>query len=240
MITAKARTWILLTLLILAGCGVENTAGVQLATVHIPPTARPEPTTTPDPLAIELPNAGEKEFVGTTVAMRYPAGWETAEGGQSLTIYDPATLDEEGNGNSSTRAINFRIQLTNLPGVEIDPEDESVSPLFLSAFVQFARDQGFRPPETIVLLEGVYAFTWAAHDSAIYLERNMETATTELYIVVMDRARRRFITIATMLDTDIWADFEPTLKAIMGTVTLDGESLPPGDILVPYEAVATG
>lgn len=231
--------WLLLTLLILTGCGVENTAGVQLATIDVPPTVTPAPTTTPDPLAIELPLTGEKEFVGTTVTMRYPDGWATEEGGQYLTIFDPTTLNEDGEPTGATRGVSFRIQLTNLPGVEIDPEDESVSPMFLSVFVQFARDNGFRPGDTFTMLDNIHAFTWNTHDSAIYLEHIQETNFTELYVVVMDNERRRFVTIVTMLNTDEWASFEPTLKAILGTITLDGEALPPADILTAYEAVTT-
>ena len=221
-------------LLALAGCGVENLDGVSLATAAIRPTTTPPPTATPDPLAASLPNTATKEFLGTTITLSYPEGWQTNEGGQSLVIFDSSTPPEnQGLANAGLSAFISLMRPLNL-----DAEAENLAALAMQAFVQEAVDNGFGQANSAPSLEETHSFTWGQHDAAIFAWNAADGSTTGVQLVVLDSNQRRFVLFSAQSAADTWPQFAPTLKAMLSTVTLDGDALPAADLLAAFEAVS--
>ncbi len=219
--------WLAFLALLLAGCSVENLDGVTLVAPVIMPTSTPQPTPTPDPLALELPNLIEKEFMGTQLTFRYPDGWTTDEGGQYLNVYstDPDT----------PAGVGIFISLTRGVGLNSDSE-EALAPLAMQVFLQNAVDHGFANPETVPGEGEALGFDWGAHDAALFGWQTADGATTGLQIVLMDSRRDRFVLFTLQAASDQWPGLEPTFKAILASVALDGEALPAGDVLAAYDA----
>jgi hypothetical protein len=191
------------------------------------PTSPPQPTATPDPLALELPNLIEKEFMGTLLTFRYPDGWTTDEGGQYMNVYstDPDT----------PVGVGVFISLTRGVGLDSDSE-EALAPLAMQVFLQNAVDHGFANPETVPAEGVALGFDWGAHDAALFEWQPGDGATTGLQIVLMDSRRDRFVLFTIQAPNEQWSELEPTFKAILASVTLDGEALPAEDVLAAYDA----
>ncbi len=52
----------------------------------------------------------------------------------------------------------------------------------------------------------------------------------------MDSRRDRFVLFTIQAPNEQWSELEPTFKAILASVTLDGEALPAEDVLAAYDA----
>jgi len=213
--------------LLLMGCSVENLDGVTLVAPVIVPTSTPQPTSTPDPLAMELPNAIEKEFMGTLLSFQYPEGWTSDEGGQYLNVYstNPAT----------PAGLGIFISLTRGVGLDSD-SDEALAPLAMQAFLQNAADHGFANPETVPGEGEARPFEWGAHDAALFQWQTGDGSTAGLQLVLMDSQRDRFVLFSMQTAAEQWGSMEPTFKAILASVILDGEALPAEDVLAAYNA----
>lgn len=221
------RVLLIPLLLILTGCGVENLAGVELATVVVAPTDIIEPTTTPDPLTMELPNSTSKEFVGATISLRYPAGWEREESGQTLTVFDP----------ESEFGVGLFIRPTGALGIDL--EAETVAPQVMRAVLRGAAEFGALPPEAVPSLEDVRAFRWGDQDAALYRWHGTDEREAGVSVLVLNDGRDRLILFTTQAAPAVWQTFETTWLAVLGSVTLDGEALPAADILSAYQEATT-
>jgi len=218
----------LLGMLLLAACSrVENLAGVTLATPNLAPTATPPPTATPAPQALTRPRTITKEFTGTTVTVSYPDGWEQVEGGQSLTLSDPAYPDRNGPG------VNLRIALTRTVAVDAGPDGSA--PLVMQRFLEQARGYGFFPQEALPGEDAATAFSWGGHDAAVFLWQSDDGATRGAHVLVLTGDKRRFVIMTAATGSDLWPDFEPTWLAILSSLALDGVPLPPAELLAAYE-----
>jgi len=213
--------------LLLMGCSVENLDGVPLVAPVIVPTSTAQPTSTPNPLAMELPNAIEKEFMGTLLAFRYPEGWTTDEGGQYLNVYstNPAT----------PAGLGIFISLTRSVGLDSD-SDEALAPLAMQAFLQNAADHGFANPDSVPGEGEARPFEWGNHDAALFQWQSGDGSTTGLQVVLMDSRRDRFVLFSMQAAAEQWTSMEPTFKAILASVTLDGDALPAEGVLAAYDA----
>ncbi len=215
----------ILGLALLTGCGVETQAGVLLATVAVTPTTTPVPTATPDPLAMNLPHVVTREFMGTVVAFRCPQGWDTEERGQYAIAFDAAAAT----GVETPPSLAVFIQLSRRFG--LDESMEAMSPYALSAQNQGMIEYGVLPPEAALSPDDAHRFLWGAHDAALIRWRAADNAGAGVSLVVMNTNRDRFVWLQGTAGGSRWEDFQPTLAAILSSVTLDGEALPPADVL---------
>lgn len=232
VISPKNLALLIVAALALAGCGVENLNGIDLATAAIRPTSTPPPTATPDPLAETLPNTATKDFLGTTITLGYPDGWQTDEGGQSLTVFNP---DVNGLGGFG---LNVFFSLTRR--LNLDSATDNLAALAMLSFVQEAADAGFAPTDAVPTLDQIHAFPWGTHEAAIFSWNAADSTVAGIEIVVLDTDQRRFVLFSAQSSVEMWPQFTPTLKAMLSTVTLDGEALPPGDALAAFESVTAG
>jgi hypothetical protein len=231
----NSRIAMLLVMVLLTGCGVENIAGVDLSTAAISPTSTPVPTSSPEPLlSPELTNTATTEFVGTTVSLDYPDGWEAVEGGQSLTVFDPAFQNGNGPG------VGLFFQLTRQTGLATDDSSESIAPQAMALSLQRFAGGGYVHADSVPETDEALGFRWGSHDAAIFPWHSQDGAITGVNVVVMDSDRRRFVLIGAQVDSTLWEDFEPTWLAIVGSFTLDGEALPAADIRAAYRQAVGG
>jgi hypothetical protein len=222
---------VILGLALLTGCGVETQAGVLLATVAVTSTTTPAPTATPDPLTMDLPHVVTREFMGTVVAFRCPPGWDTEERGQYVVAFDAAAAT----GVETPPSLAVYIQLSRR--FDLDENMEAMSPYALSAQNQGMIEYGVLPPEAALLPDDAYPFLWGVHDAALIRWRAADDAIAGLSLVVMNTNRDRFVWLQGTAAGSRWEDFQPTLAAMLSSVTLDGEALPAADVLT---AVANG
>ncbi len=227
--TARMASLLLCTVILggalLAGCGVETQAGVLLATVAVTPTTTPAPTATPDPLTMDLPHVVTREFMGTVVSFRCPQGWDTEERGQYAIAFDAAAAT----GVETPPGLAIFIQLSRRFG--LDESLESMAPYALSAQNRGMIEYGFLPPEAALQPDDARAFLWGAHDAASIRWRAADDTVAGLSLAVMNANRDRFVWLQGTASGSRWADFQPTLAAILSSVTLDGEALPAADVL---------
>jgi hypothetical protein len=236
-VSPKNLALLVIAVLALAGCGVDNLNGIELATAAIRPTSTPSPTATPDPLAATLPNMATKEFLGTTITLGYPDGWQTDEGGQSLAIFNPDASVQSGFGVSGFGLTAF-ISLTRR--LNLDTNAENLSALAMHSFVQEAVDNGFGPSDSVPSLEQIHSFDWGAHKAAIFSWHATDNSIAGVELVVLDSDQRRFVLFSAQSAVEAWPQFTPTLKAMVATVTLDGDVLPGSDLVAAFEAVDAG
>ncbi len=215
----------ILGLVLLAGCGVETQAGVLLATVAVTPTTTPVPTATPDPLTMDLPRVVTREFMGTVVTFRCPQGWDTEERGQYAIAFDAAAAM----GVETPPSLAVFIQLSRR--FDLAEDLEALAPYALSAQNQGMIEYGVLPPEAALLPEDAHPFLWGAHDAALIRWRAADDTVAGLSLVVMNTNRDRFVWLQGTAGNNRWEGFLPTLAAILASVTLDGETLPPADVL---------
>jgi hypothetical protein len=224
--TVHAVRYLLPFALLLAGCGVQNLAGVDLATVAITPTPTSAPTTTPDPSAIQLPNMTTKEFVDTSVSFSYPAGWQRDEGGQTLTVSDP----------EADLVVTVFIRPTG--DIEVDGDAENIAAQVMQFFLQQAAEFGAVPPESAPGPDEALPFRWGEQDAAIFPWHGEDR--TGANVLVLNDDRDRLIFFGTETAPERWEAFEPTWLAVLGTVVLNGEALPAADVITAYREAMAG
>lgn len=219
---------VMLTLLLfLSACGhVENIAGVDLA------TASPTATRPPSEIALPLPRILEKDFLGTVLTMNYPDGWQTDEGGQSISAFDP----NPAYGDGDRPGIGMFVALTRTVG--LTESEDSMAPDVMARFLARGAEFGMLPQEAVPDETGALAFDWGGYDSAIYRWQNDEGTTMGVQIVVMDEDKRRFVTIGSQTTTAQWPDFQTTWLDMLGTFTLNGNTLPVEALQTAFQAVA--
>ena len=108
----------------------------------------------------------------------------------------------------------------------------------MQAFVQEAVDNGFGPADSVPSLEQTHSFTWGQHDAAIFAWHAADGSVIGIQLVVLDSDQRRFVLFSAQSAADTWPQFAPTLKAMLSTVTLDGDALPAADFLAAFEAIS--
>ncbi len=211
--------------LLCAGCAqVEDLAGVSLATVS------PTPTAVPRTVVLPLPHTATKDFLGTVVSINYPEGWQVAESGQSLSVFDPDIGEPGGAG----LGIGMFIALTRSVG--ITEGEDAQAPLVMNRFLARAAAGGAVPPESAPAEDGALAFTWGGHDAAVFRWQSEDGAAQGIQLLVLDEDKRRFVIIATQPAPERWPDFQATWLNMMGTFTLNDTGLPLSDLQAALDA----
>ena len=209
---------------LLAGCGrVEDLAGVELA------TASPTATRPPSEIALPLPRIATKDFLGTVITMNYPDGWQTDEGGQSITLFDPTTAGSGGTG------VGLFVALTRTIGIT-EAEDEMAG-IVMSRYLGRGAEAGFVNQEAAPDEGETLAFTWGTHDAAIFRWESEDGSTIGVQVLVLDDDKRRFVILGTTSSPDRWPDFQATWLDMMSTFTLNGTPLPLASLQAAFQTI---
>ncbi len=232
MLPRITRPFLLLVVILLSACsGVENLTGVELASPAALPTATLPPTATPLAAATAaLANTASKDFLGTTISLGYPDGWQVEERGQSLTVYqsDPASPKEV------TTSVQIFIALTR--SLELEELPEVLAPIAMQRFLLRGEEFGFVAPNSVPGTDEALPFQWGGHDAAIFPWRSEDGALAGVQVTVITEDRRRFVLIGTQTNAAGWPALEPVWQAMLGSFTLDGQALGADDLKNAYDS----
>ena len=89
--------------------------------------------------------------------------------------------------------------------------------------------------DVIPAVEELVPFSWHGHEAAIAAIRGLSDRYRQVVITVMDADLERFVYIVIQSPVSECQAFTPTWLAVLGSVTLDGESLSFEDVAVVYE-----
>jgi hypothetical protein len=225
-----------------AGCGpqIEPLTGVDLVAVPTIPTPTPFPTETPEP-GIALPHTS-KAFLDVMIDFAYPTDWAASEGLQYALVYDPSNdLHFPRIGAVITRASSL---------AQADPATAASRELLL----YWDRNGGRwifhtelwpnlvqEAPDSMRMM----TLAWGGRPSAVRsVTMNYRPAFNEdpipivqFQIALRINDDRDLLTLIAMTREGEVDALEPILAEVLDSLTVNGASLPAGQMLAAVEAL---
>ncbi len=234
MLTIKARGFILLLALsVLSACApLTMQVGVPLQAVPFLPT----PTPTPVPVAQDVAGRFSMEFLGVSAGFEYPASWTVHEGQQYVMAFDA----ERG---GLWPSLNMAITRAS--------SDRTAYPLLVAANdymvtwddwrnQYFLITEYYRSIQNLLDTERNMPFGWGGHEAAMrtvqihYQQGGVDETLIRFQVSLKIDDRNDFLTIWAIVPQRDWEAFQPTLRGMLESLTLNNEPLPSRDVISAF------